>query len=460
MRFVIPTVRGRLFRTFAAHGLNQVVNLLSQILTLPLLIGVWSTAVYRDWLLIIAVPAFFTLADLGFGQAVASEVGKLWAAGQNDEASNIYQTGLTVVVVSCIVCAAVFIPLIFFTPIQHMLNVTVFSGTLTRELVAIFTMQVLVFQVLGVLRSGFRAHGLDSMSIALSSLVSIGGLLAVIITSLVHGTPMGLASMILGTAVLVTIIIYVEERRCVPWLIPRFRPVKWATLKLILAPGLGMNLISLATGLSLQGTFLAVSNAISPQLGMIFWQTRVLTRSVNQVTNMVSFSFTAEFSTALGASNYDLAKRLHHRSSQVSFWAGVLSSVAVAIVAKPVFGVWTRHNHDLPFMPVLFGLLLVALVVNGAYWGSIMAPTAVNKHLKMSIAFCVASAVSVGVCWVCAYYFGLAGAGIGVISLEVIMTVIVVPIAIRIVHDDFGEWLRAMLSPDFRWLIRRVRETH
>ena len=455
MRLIGSTVGGRLGRTFAAHGITQLANFLSVILTVPLLISAWGLPVYTDWMLIVALPSFFSLADFGFGQAVASEVGKLWAAGELEEANKIYQTGITIIFFSCLICAMVFIPFVQHVPVQRLLKVTAINPDITRLLTIIFAIQVLVAQLVGVLRAAFRTQGLESLSVAIASLNGIGTLLAVIGPWIFHGTPLILASMMLSISLIVLSLIFFEGRRRVAWLKPRFCKVSKDSVKPILGPGIGMNLINLAQGLSLQGTFLAVSYAINPSAAIIFNSTRTLTRSVNQLANMVTYTFYSEFSTSIGASNFDLAKRLHHRASQVSFWLSVFASLALAAVGRPIFLTWTKHK--MPFDVPLFALLLLSLVITALYSGSIAAPMAVNKHLKMSIYYCVASVVSVGVCWAAAKFLGLAGAGIGVLALAVIMLVVIVPIAIHIVHDDFYEWLSATFNPNFNWLIHRLR---
>ena len=432
----------------------QFVNILSIILTLPLLMSTWGKEVYADWLLIFALPSFFTLADLGFGQAVASEVAKLWAAGELEEANKIFQAGLTIIVVSCTVCGLIFIPVVHFAPIRHWLKVTNISESVTEALLAIFATQVLIAQVVGVLRSAFRTQGLESLSVAITSLNSIGTLIAVLITWLIKGTPLFLASMMFLVSVIVIGLIFFEGRRRVTWLKFKFCRVTLESVKPILAPGIGMNLITLAQGLSLSGTLLAVSNAVNPQAALVFSATRTLTRAVNQLTNMVTYTFYSEFSTSIGAGNYELAKKLHHRASQVSLWIALISSIGLSLVCKPIFSIWTKNR--LHFDTPLFAMLLFALVVNGIYSGSIAAPMAVNKHFKMSVFYCAASIVSVVICWIASHVLGIVGAGIGVLALEVIMLFIVVPIAINIVHDDPKDWFKATFTPNFQWLIQRA----
>lgn len=214
-----------------------------------------------------------------------------------------------------------------------------------------------------------------------------------------------------------------------------------------------MNLMTMGTAFSVQGTLLAVSAAVGPQSALIFSATRTMTRLVNQLTNMVESSFTPEFSTAISSGNHALAKKLHHRASQVSLWVAITVSTAMLIVAKPLYTTWTRHQ--LPFEFPLFIVLLLAVVVNGGYWGSMAAPISTNKIIGMSVWFCGGAAVLVAVSWFDCRIIGPLGAAFSVLGLEIFMLCVVVPMAIHIVHDNLGEWFRAMIVPDFRWLLRR-----
>jgi O-antigen/teichoic acid export membrane protein len=451
------TVASRLKGTFAAFGLAQMLALGLQILVLPILTGAWGKSVYADWLIIATVPAYLTIADFGFGLALGNELGILWAADRLKEASQIYEAAWTVVSGSWLCFSLGFLAFIHVAPIERWLNLKSMPSGVTTTLLTLFMLQVLMSQLIGVLRAPFRTQGLAGRAQMIVNMMPGGQIACVALVATFHGTPLVLAASYNLVAFGVLATLWVRGARDVPWLRPRFRRVRWPEIKGLVKPGIGMNLMTMGTAFSVQGTLLAVSVALGPESALVFSATRTMTRLVNQLTNMVESSFTPEFSTAIAAGDHALAKKLHHRASQVSLWVAITVSTGMLLVAKPLYTTWSRHQ--LPFEYPLFIVLLLAVVVNGGYWGSMAAPISTNKILGMSVWYCGGAAVLVGVSWFACRMIGTLGAALSVFGLEVFMLCVVVPMAIRIVHDNFGEWLRAMLVPDFGWLLRRRSRT-
>ena len=441
----------RLSRTFAGYGISQIVTLLTQVLTLPLLAKMWGKEVYAEWLLIASIPAYMALGDLGFGQALGNEIGRLWASDKKEEAATIYSAAWTTVIFACTTFASLLVVGYFIVPVHKLLHLSKVEQHEMIVLLLLFTFQVFLAQLVGVLRAVFRAEGFASLSVTVANVISFMTLSMLALNYVVRGTPYTLAWLNTGVSVLGVVLNWVIGRKKVSWLIPQFRPHLIPASKPLLKPGLGMNLINLGSVLSVQGTLIVVAAATTPQIALIFSATRTLTRAVNQLTNTVQSTFTPELSSSIGASDWQLSRLLHRRASQISLWSAIVSSLALLTVAKPLFLWWTHLPFNLP----LLLLLLSALVVNGIYWGSISVPLAVNRHFRISVYYSGACLFSLLLCWILGQLMGLVGCGIAVVVVEIIMVFVVVPESLSIVQDTLAPWCETTFSPNFGWILRR-----
>ena len=63
---------GRLLRGVGANLLGKFWVVLSQTVTVPVMLTIWGAKGYGVWLMIWAVPSYVTLSDFGFGSAASS----------------------------------------------------------------------------------------------------------------------------------------------------------------------------------------------------------------------------------------------------------------------------------------------------------------------------------------------------------------------------------------------------
>ncbi|MBK1710913.1 hypothetical protein, partial [Marichromatium gracile] len=68
------SVLKRVVKGIGANSFGQVVNLLIQLVSVPVLIASWGFGAYSEWVVLSAIPTYLALSDLGVTTAASSKV--------------------------------------------------------------------------------------------------------------------------------------------------------------------------------------------------------------------------------------------------------------------------------------------------------------------------------------------------------------------------------------------------
>jgi O-antigen/teichoic acid export membrane protein len=179
------------------------------------------------------------------------------------------------------------------------------------------------------------------------------------------------------------------------------------------------------------------------------------------MVQMINSTFWPELSTAFGAGDIPLVRTLHRRAVQMAFLIAV-GLIAVLMTIGPWFLThWT--SHKVPPSPGLLGLMLISVFFYALWSTSSTLLAAINKHQTLAAYYIFGTAVTVVVTYLAARYSGLLAAASSLILSELIMNIYVLPASLKVAHDSWGGFLRAMfeypqaLRPAS--LLRRIRRT-
>jgi O-antigen/teichoic acid export membrane protein len=109
----------------------------------------------------------------------------------------------------------------------------------------------------------------------------------------------------------------------------------------------------------------------------------------------------------------------------------------------------------------LISLLLVVVVLYSLWSTSATLVSAINMHERLATVYSIATGCTVVVTYFSAKFFGLYGAAASLMVAELVMDVYVLPASLKISHDTWPGFLRAVLhwpeSARPAALLRRLR---
>jgi O-antigen/teichoic acid export membrane protein len=171
--------------------------------------------------------------------------------------------------------------------------------------------------------------------------------------------------------------------------------------------------------LTIQGMVLMVAVGLGPAMVVTFSTLRTLTRFAFQLMQSIRDTVEPEMSAACGSNNSHLARKLHRCACQASLWSAVAASVALLFLGQRVLHLWT---HGIVAMNnSLFHWLLLSVVVSSLWVTSSVVMIATNTHQRVAALYLFATSVSVGLAYPFMLRFGISGAAMALLVVDLLM---------------------------------------
>jgi O-antigen/teichoic acid export membrane protein len=208
---VVEVVRRRLLHGFGANALGSVVTTLIQLVAVPILIQSWGARLYGEWLVLLAIPTFFTMADWGFENVAGNEM--ILAGKEREKGVEVYKTLQLFIALASIALVLIVAAATQLFPVARWLV----PGGLDQRHVTIIlvalTVHVAVVLQGGIIRAAFRSTGNYALGVMYQNFTRIGDAAAVNITALMGGGLVAAALAMLTSRIVITGIAYVQMRR-------------------------------------------------------------------------------------------------------------------------------------------------------------------------------------------------------------------------------------------------------
>jgi O-antigen/teichoic acid export membrane protein len=449
------TTGKRFVKGVFASGFGQIITLAAQIVGIPLFFKFWGTEVYGEWVLLSTLPNYLQISDLSFGTAAGNAMTVLVAAGRRDEAKKIYQSAWLLIVLVSLLIAVVSISLVWVLPIHKILLVPTLGHRVAALTVTFLILQIIVAQQGGVFGAAYRCDGLYATGSMANNLLRLAEFSATIAVLVLRGNLVTLAETVLIVRSIGYCAIFLHVSRKVPWLKLGTEHADWEALKPTIGPALAFNAFPLGQMMNLQGTLYVIGYLFSPVAVAVFSTARTLSRVVLQISVAFANTMWVELSTAFGADDIPLARKLHRRLCQMGVWFCVIGSSVLAFVGPWIYSVWTRNKA--PLNVPMFEVLLAVVAVNSLWNCSYVVPMSVNRHQRIALEYLVVMTVGVAVTLGLGQNMGLLGIAISLLVSEVAMNVVTLKTSLPMVADTFLPFIRIVSQPPLVWMYSRAR---
>lgn len=436
------SVRNRIISALAANTFGQAVTIGTQILLIPLYFRSWGAELYGQWLILSALPAYLTMADLGIGSAAGNEMTMRAGAEDRAGAQQTYRGAFWIARLA--LCCATLLGLVFVL-IKIITNSPVTS--LISDNVAAIILMLLAVNVGmsffgGVYSAGYRCAGRNGTGIFISNcsrLTEATSTAALLING--FGPLPVCAGILTVKAAFLAIQAWHLPRVC-PWLYsPHVKADKTLARRLI-KPSLGFMAFPAAGALSLQGPILILGTALGGEAVAIFSAMRTLARVPMQATNVLNASVWPEMSRAFGAKNLAQVRRLHRGAAAITAMAAAFSGFTLVLLGEHIVSAWLGSNAS--FQPVVLHWLLATSAVSSLWNTSSIVLASSNSHAGMGLAMVVGSGLSILLGWGLVSIYGMTGMLVSLLLGEIAMILFVIPQALKVSKDSMAIRLKPL----------------
>jgi O-antigen/teichoic acid export membrane protein len=346
----------RILKGVGSQALNQVWTFALRFLEIPLFLNFWPTSRYGEWLILSSFVTYLTLSDLGVSQVINRDIIIAASAGNEREASEMFETGIIFSSMIAVCTSLIFVGAIFFyDPISSHLSGLGTRFDIINMSIILAASVVLSLQLeywLGVLASAGRYPiGLFIVTvIQVCVFVSTAGVLAY------GGGAVLIALCALLCQCIGQIFVCVLALRSATWLDLKFHSFSFSRLIRLWQPTVGIFGIRLQQAVLNDLLRLIVGIVAGPALVVSYIAHARLARFLT-VTTRLSYPLHVEMGLAFGGNQRKRFQQLARTNIALCGTAAFGFAIVEMAIAPVVFTEWVRNSTS--FDPFLFIVLLV-----------------------------------------------------------------------------------------------------
>ncbi|MBF6606032.1 MAG: lipopolysaccharide biosynthesis protein [Chloroflexi bacterium] len=434
---------GRIARGLAANLAGNAVTLLIQLVSVPIFLAAWGVTTYGEWLVLGAVPTYVALSDLSFSSVAGNSMVMLEAQSRRDEATALGRRlwSIVTLMTGTAVLAAIAIAYVFGGVFG---TGAAIPAPEARVVLAALFLQVAVGNQYGVLDAWYRAGGrypLGATMRQLGRLLEFGALIGAVFAGGGPGT--AAIAFLIGSLVGFGVS-WIVLHRAVPW--STFRPERphRQTFRELFVPGLAYMAFPIGNALSLQGFTIVIGGVLGAAALVVFSTTRTATRAALQVMGSFGFSIWPELSRSVGGGDIGEARTIVRRAAQASLAVSMLLVAVLGMLGPTLIRSWTHGMVDPPV--VLLYLLLLVMVVNSLWSTLSVVLASSNQHIRLAIVYVCGALAALAASIPLTSAFGLAGAALALLMIEIAMLAYTVPASLRLIGEPPVSFLRFVLD--------------
>jgi len=438
------SLKKNLLKNGLATLIQKGIKIGEQLLLVPFFISSWGAAYYGEWLTLTIVPTIIGFTNLGFGTAAANYFVLRYADNDKQGASNMAKSGFLTI------CFIVVLGILFSILLMFILGYyKVFDKTMINKddainaLTYLMTARIFGFYM-QLYEAYYKAARRASLGMNIQSFYSFSTLLGGLLVLLVGGDIVSFSLVTLIITIFFVIIYGVIAYRILPIKKEYKGEVLLSDAKAIVRKGFGYLLSPIWQAVFFQGTTFVVRIVLGPVAVTIFNTVRTLTRAVNQANAMVIASVLPELQFEIGARNNAQARKIFRFGLIMVSIIAFIGIIFLFFGGQWFYEKWTQKAINPPVM--MWNIFIIGIFFNALWWLSGDVLIAANKPYEFTIAGLIVAIIAVFTSYILCSYFGLTGAAIGSLIMDVFLFIYVFPRSCKLIDQRFNLLIPDILS--------------
>ena len=409
-----------------AGAFGQAVSILIQLASLPAFLLCWDTHRYGTWLILSAIPAYLSMADVGMVATAGNLMTMAVARGDLVKANRVFH------------CASVFMALVssLVAVLSGLVLVSGVTGMPSEQTFALWLLLLTVMVTLftGLCEALFKASGRYAQGLMWGNVLRLaewgGALLGLWLTgSFTSVAAGGLIARVCG-------LLWVMYRasRAADGLNWGWRYANLDGVRAMIKPALSFMAFPLSNALTFQGGTLLVGYLIGPAAVTVFNTARTVSRLAVQLTAIFAHALWAEFSRMYGSADMHALRQVYVHAIRM----GIVSSAALSgllyVLAPWLLRVWTHGR--IPFVADLVGILLIYAAVAGMWHVPRVLLMASNQHISLANWALVSATVMLMLSYILGVRWGMTGIALAMLVSEVVIALITYGLAMGLFRSQ------------------------
>lgn len=420
-----------------ANVLTKSVKVLDQLILVPFFLSAWGAAYYGEWITLSVIPSVLAFSDLGFGSAASNSFVLSYSSGDKKRSFSIFTTALY------IITGAILLGILLSIVAMTIANDT---GILSKMLIeaddAIYALSLMIASRLfafynQLFEAMYRAKRKAHISTHLTNLDGIMRICSgILVLSLGYGIVEYAASQFIVAIMFNIVYAFLAIRTLGED--PR-GAFSTHYSKEIMIKGMGFMMTPVWQSIYFQGSTFVVRVVLGAESVAIFNTVRTVCRSVNQMYSVVNNSIFPELQFALGCGDTNMVHRIFRNSLWLVLALSFIGVLGLSLFGQELYNWWTHNELCVP--DSMWSIFLIGICFNAVWWTAACTFRAVNKPYRFAIYGLFSAIISTGISYPLAIHYGLTGATIGYVVMDVLMSILVLPTAIKLLNMTWRDLL-------------------
>ncbi|NEX62726.1 MATE family efflux transporter [Noviherbaspirillum galbum] len=379
----------RIMSGFIANGYSQGVTIFSQVVLVPFFIANWGVNLYGDWLILIALPMYIALSDMGFTASAASRM-CMMAGKQRDE--EVLTTFISAWYLSILLAAGLSLLLFgIFVGLQALgtYKFTTISTETARLGFCLYLLYMFLTVLCGSMSAVYKYAQKYSLNIYINNTAR---LLESVCTVVMLILKMDLIAVITGMVIIRfagLVMMGVVAKRFVPFLSFGSRYFSFGKIKELTASSLHFSMFYTAVNLFPQAFLIALGNAFSSEVVVGYTMVKTLSRFGFQVLNSYNSSLTVEISHLTGKQDWEKIFAIVEKSFYYFIAFAVAYMLGGLALVDDIFRWWSRQDFSIDH--ILFLLVSATSLMQSIWMLFFSVFSSSNNHGRASRIYCMLS---------------------------------------------------------------------
>jgi len=341
MKSLITLGKSRLAQGTAVGFYGLALQLVVQLLSVPVLTHSWGLAGYGAWVLLYSVPALLAMADLGLTTAGANAMTAAVAQGDQPRAARIMMV-LRLITVSAGLALFALAALTVLVLFPRSLD---FGAVLPRDQAVLTALALGLYGFLslinGVTLAAFRAADAFASSGFMFQTIVLVEALAALGLAMAGGNQAEVALAYLAARLLGTLLLSWALRRHAPWLREASWRIDRGELKALVRPALAALILPGAQAIGIQGSVMAIGAVGGPAAIPAFSVVRTLSRTALQFAFRFNIASMPRYTVFIAQDNERRANQLVVLNLAVMAALTVPAALGLLLLGQPFVRIWS-----------------------------------------------------------------------------------------------------------------------